>query len=144
MPTPPIVKIGAWEGLSFIGCILFSRGATNHLGDPYGLKNTEICELTRVALKEHVTPVSRIVMIALRMMFRQNPKLRLVISFADPNHGHVGAIYQASNWIYLGQTPASPLFIDKTGRQWHSRQVSRIGVSRQYGSLRATGYPEDI
>lgn len=136
MPTPPVLRIGVWESGQFIGVVLFSRGATNNLGKPYGLANTEICELTRVALNVHKTPVSRIIAIALRMLRSSNPGVRLCVSFADPNEGHHGGIYQAGNWLYAGATGAAPKFRDARGRVWHSRQVSRTGVKRQYGEVR--------
>lgn len=136
MPTPPIIKVGAWEDGRYIGCVLFSRGAANNLGRPYGLKNTEVCELTRVALDTHCAPVSRIIAIALRMVKALAPGLKLCVSFADMNQNHHGGIYQAGNWLYAGQTEPAPKFLDRTGRLWHSRQVSRTGVSRQYGTLR--------
>lgn len=137
MPTPPIVKIGVWEDAQFIGCVLFSRGANNNLGKPYGLDCTEVCELTRVALREHKTPVSRICAIALKMMLKTSPGLKLCVSYADPNQGHAGGIYQAGNWIYCGQTASDAKFIDKNGRAWHSRQVSASGYKREFGELRA-------
>lgn len=136
MPTPPLVKIGVWEHGQYIGCVLFSRGANNNLGKPYGLLTTEVCELTRVALTSHSTPVSRIVAIALRMLRRHADGLRLCISFADPNEGHTGGIYQAGGWIYVGQSPPSQKYIDKHGREWHQRQVSVSGIKPQYGTLR--------
>lgn len=98
LPTPPLVKIGVWESGRFIGCVLFGRGANNNMYKPYGLTVTEACELVRVALHRHVAPVSKIVGIALRFLRKSNPGLRLVVSYADPNEGHTGAIYQAMNW----------------------------------------------
>ena len=136
LPTPPLVKIGVWEDGRYIGCVLFSRGATNHLGDPYGLSALEVCELTRVALADHASPVSRIVAIAIRMLRKHAPGLRLIVSFADPNHGHTGSIYQAGGWLYCGATSTSHKFRDAKGRVWHGRQVSSNGVKRQYGTLR--------
>ena len=50
MPATKLVKIGVWEYGKFIGVVIFSRGAAPHLGDPC-LPQTDICELTRVALK---------------------------------------------------------------------------------------------
>ena len=70
------------------------------------------------------------------MMCRQNPRLRLIVSFADPNHGHHGGIYQASGWIFAGQTPPTYKYIDRRGRVWHQRQVSVTGIKPQYGTLR--------
>jgi hypothetical protein len=136
MPTPPVVKIGCWESHQFIGCILFSRGANNNLCRRYRLRITEICELTRVALSQHQAPTSRLVRIALRLLQTTNSGLRLVVSYADPNHGHHGGIYQALGWICDGHTEADFAAIDQRGRRWHSRQVSRTGVKRQYGSYR--------
>ncbi len=136
MPTPPLVKIGAWEDGRYIGCVLFSRGANNHLGLPYGLTTTEVCELTRVALGSHQTPTSRIVSLALRFLRRRSDGLRLCVSYADPNQGHHGGLYQAGGWIYVGDTPRGWLYRATDGRVWHQRQVSVSGVKPQYGTLR--------
>jgi hypothetical protein len=76
------------------------------------------------------------VRLAVTMVTQQNPGLRLLVSYADPNHGHHGGIYQALGWLYDGQTGADFAAIDCHGRRWHSRQVSRTGVKRQYGVLR--------
>lgn len=120
LPTGKLVKIGAWEDEKFIGVVIFSRGASPHLGTALDLDQTEVCELTRVALREHVAPVSQIVAQALRFLKENNPGLRAVISFADPKEGHHGGIYQAGNWIYTGQSnPVTEYFID--GRWRHTR-----------------------
>src|SRR5262245_61554383 len=136
MPTPPLVKVGVWERGAFIGCVLFSRGANKSLGTPFGLASTEVCELSRVALRQHDAPVSRIVSVAVKLLRRHCPGLRLLVSFADPEHGHVGAVYQAMNWIYLGETEPSRVFVDGRGRRWHPRMVSASGVKRVYGAPR--------
>ncbi len=136
LPTPPLVKIGAWEDGQFIGCVIFSRGANNNLCKPYMLTITQASELARVALARHRTPTSRIIRIATRLLAQANPGLRLLVSYADPNHGHHGGLYQALGWVYDGDTHADYVAIDRTGRRWHSRQVSKTGMNRQYGILR--------
>ena len=65
MPCPPYNVLGCWEDRRFIGSILFSRGAGSNMLRPFGLTAIEGCELTRVALTDHATPVSRIVTIAI-------------------------------------------------------------------------------
>lgn len=102
VPAGSTIKIGAWENGKYIGVVIFSRGATPEIGSPYGLKQTEICELTRVALTKHITPVSRIMALAFKFLKRQAPGLRMVVSFADAAQGHHGGIYQATNWTYCG------------------------------------------
>jgi hypothetical protein len=138
MPPPPRVTIGAWEDDRFIGVIIFSRGACQNLLMPYGLKTTEGCELTRVAMRDHVTPISRMLAIAIKMLRKLSPGLRLIVSFADPNEGHHGGIYQAGNWIYTGTSPGSAKYVDSSGRTWHPRQVTKAGITRQFGELRRT------
>lgn len=137
MPTPPVIKIGAWEDGQFIGGVLFSRGANKNLGSFAGLRATEVCELTRVALSNHQSFVTQIVASAISFLSAKSPGVRLIVSYADPNQGHIGSIYQAGNWIYAGRTPDSYLYKDKRGRVWHQRQVSKSGVKPQYGELRA-------
>lgn len=120
LPTGKVVKFGVWEGGKFIGSVLFSRGASPHLGRTLELDQTEVCELTRVALTKHVAPVSQIVSQAIRLLKKSSPGLRAVVSFADPKEGHKGGIYQAGNWIYTGQSNSVvEYFIN--GRWRHTR-----------------------
>jgi len=125
--------VGAWESQRFIGVVLFGRGANRNLSKPYGLSETECCELVRVALASHATPVSRVVAIAVRFLRKNNPKLRLIVSFADPNHGHVGGIYQAGNWVYTGRSTDSEAYQAPNGSILHKRQVSSTGAKQEYG-----------
>ncbi len=136
LPTPPLTKIGVWEDGAFIGVIIYSRGSTNNLGKPYDLSIIEVCELTRVALSSHKTPVSKMLAFSLKMLKSSAPGLRLVVSFADPEEKHHGGIYQATNWIYGGQSVAYDKFIDVKGRVWHPRQVSSSGYKKMYGEYR--------
>ena len=136
LPVPPLVIFGVWERSKFIGVVIFSRGASSALGAPYGLGQTEVCELTRVALNDHEAPVSQIVAQAIKELRKQSPKLKLIVSFADPAEGHHGGIYQAGNWVFAGTSRESPVYFDRSGRKWHSRQVSVKGVNTQFGAVR--------
>ncbi len=100
-PAAPVALYGVYDP-DFVGAVVFGRGATPEIGKPFGLDQADLCELTRVALTRHQTPTSKIVAVALRLLRRDRPHLRLVVSFADTAQGHVGTIYQASNWLYLG------------------------------------------
>ncbi len=134
MPRSKLVKIGAWENNKFIGVVIFGLGATSKLCSPYGLDQTKGCELVRIALSKHVTPVTKIVAISIRFLRNSNPGLRLIVSFADPSEGHHGGIYQGGGWIYTGRTDDC-LFPIIDGKEVHPRQLSRIvkrdGVNRK-------------
>lgn len=120
MPKSKLAKIGVWENSKFIGTVIFGVGATAELVKRFGLTPQEGCELVRIALTKHQTPVSRIIAIALKMVTREFPALRLVVSFADPEQGHVGRIYQASGWYYTGRSQSSEEYI-VNGKRWHGR-----------------------
>ena len=100
-------SIGVWEEGKFIGVVIFAHGGNYQIGAPFGMRAGEVIELVRVALAPHKCEVTRIIKIALAMLRRASPAVRIVISYADPEAGHSGGIYKGGNWIFLGQTPPS-------------------------------------
>jgi hypothetical protein len=133
MPQFKTVKIGVWEDSIFIGVVIFSNGASSKLPKPYGLTMQTCCELTRVALTNHKTEVSRIVSIALKFLKKSNPGLRLVVSFADPHENHNGGIYQAMGWIYSGVSATSTIYYNSKGEEYHPRNVGSYNGYDKFG-----------
>lgn len=127
LPAGKLVKVGAWERGKFIGVVLFGRGATPNLGRPYNLGQDECVELVRIALTKHDAPVSRISSLAIKFLSRSNPKLRLIVSFADQSQGHHGGIYQAGNWIYNGQGDPAKFYMIR-GKLTHPRSIGAKGL----------------
>lgn len=136
MPTGKIVKIGVWEDNKFVGCVLYSYGANNNAAKSFKLLQTECCELTRVALNKHKTPVSKILSISLKLLRKHSPGIKLVFSYADKsNQGHHGGIYQANGWIYLGERKTSnkgAYYIIK-GKKIHGRSArAKYGNEKKF------------
>ena len=131
MPAGKLVRLGVWESKRFVGVILFGTGANRHLASPFGLKMTEACELVRVALapgREH--PTSKALSLSLRMLHRQSPDLKVIVSYADTKEGHLGVIYQATNWIFLGASSQS--YLKVCGKVEHPRSLyDRYGRNGQ-------------
>lgn len=122
MPNSKLVRIGVWENGRFCGAILYGVGANRHIARPFSLEMTEVCELVRVALAPHrAHPTSQCVAISLRLLRRQSPGLQLVVSFADSGQGHLGTIYQAGGWLYLGASLQS--YIKVRGEVVHPRTL---------------------
>jgi hypothetical protein len=60
---------------------------------------------------------------------REMPGIRLIVSYADLNHGLVGKIYQASNWVCVGET-GNEADIVLNGKLTHPRTInSKYGTS---------------
>lgn len=95
---------GVWENKEFKGAIVFGCGSGNSTnGKQYGLATAfQMAELTRVALRQHIAPVSQMLAICIRLIKKRYPALQLLVSFADCAQNHYGGIYQASGWIYVG------------------------------------------
>lgn len=125
VPGSKIFKVGVNEGGKFIGVVLFSRGANANMGKHFGMDTTEVIELSRVALTKHETPVSRILKIAVKIMSKHNPGVKLVFSYADEtNQGHTGGIYRADNWMYLGKRTTIGGHYYLNGKFTHRRSIS--------------------
>ena len=61
---------------------------------------------------------------------KQNTEAEVIISYSDLHQGHEGTIYKASNFINIGQSPASKvLMVD--GREFHGRSMNN--KHRPYG-----------
>lgn len=138
IPSSKLVKIGAWEDGKFIGVVIYSYGANNHIGSPYGLVQQQCVELTRIALKAHQSPVSRILAISLRMLKKEFPGLRLIVSYADAEQGHHGGIYQANGWIYTGKATGDDMYM-VNGVKTHPKTVFDRYGTRSIPALRAKG-----
>ena len=139
MPAGKLVKIGVWEDNKFIGVVIYGLGATPNLSKPYGLTMTECCELVRIALTRHVSPVSRIMAISFKILKKACPGLKLIVSFADANQNHHGGIYQASNWIFCGQS-AGDIFYEKDGKLHHGRSLVAKFGTRSKDFAQSRGY----
>lgn len=139
MPVGKLVKIGVWEHGKFIGVLLFGYGACQNGHKFYDLPQTEVCELVRVALTTHESPVSRILTIAMKLLKRKCPGLRIVFSYADGDQGHHGGIYAANGWIYSGLTndgkKQTPYYIIH-GQERHGRSLASLGYKQNLAWLR--------
>lgn len=83
----------------------------------------EVCELTRIAITDHTTAVTRILKIAINFLKSKCAGIRLIVSYADPEQGHVGGIYQGANWVYVGRTQGGTAQIQIHGKRYHKKSV---------------------
>lgn len=100
---PPIsFAYGAYVDNVLLGCVTFGVPASRHLqisacpGNP-----TNVIELNRLWLDD-VLPTNSESWFVSRALKLLPP--RIVVSYADPVHGHLGYIYRALNFYYAGWT----------------------------------------
>ena len=83
------------RGICTFGCPVSSGLRVGLCGPEYA---EHVLELNRLCCDEIKNGASFLIGNSLRML----PKPSVVVSFADTDQGHVGYVYQATNWIYTG------------------------------------------
>ena len=106
------------------GVICYGSGAGDKVAKHFNMKQGQCCELVRVALNGKQETTSKAVSLSLKILKSQNPLIKLVYSYADVDQNHFGTIYQATNWIYLGQSNVYSAGFIINNKQTHRRSVS--------------------
>jgi hypothetical protein len=108
------------------GVILYGTGANNNISNEYNLNKGEVIELVRVALNGKQESTSKCLAISLKLIKKDLPLIKIIVSYADKDQNHNGIIYQATNWIYIGTS-----MLNKTdsswvvkGKRYHGRVIS--------------------
>ena len=97
---PISYAFGAYSNGELLGVVTFGTPASSPLREGVAGKewSGSVLELNRLCCISAKNMASLLVGAALRML----PKPSLIVSYADTSQGHVGYIYQATNFIYTG------------------------------------------
>lgn len=106
------------------GVILYGGGANNNMPKSFGKNAGEVLELVRVALNGKQETTSKAVAMSLKHLHKENPLCEIVVSYADHRQKHLGTIYQATNWIYVGKTITSDTQYFYKGKWTHERTIN--------------------
>ena len=130
LPGGTCLAFGTFICNRLLGALTFGVGPTNAHRLVEGATRQDCLTLTRLWLSDELpgNSESRTLGVAVRSL-RKHTAVKFVISYADPSQGHVGTIYQASNWLYTGLSQATPLYDIGDGIVRHSRSLSHA-----YGS----------
>ena len=95
------------EELKLIGCVIY--------GNPVGfrvvksiseeLTDSDVLELKRLWIEDgYGSNIESWFISQSFKWLKENTDIKALISYADPKEGHAGTIYQATNWIYQGNS----------------------------------------
>lgn len=130
MPCTPF-GYNVYENNEWCGCIIYGRGANFNIAKPFDMVQGQVIELTRMAMNGKQSCTSKALSLSLKLVKKSCPIAKLVVSYADTEQGHIGTIYQATNWIYLGDTGISHVYIDPAdGKPKHKKSLYE-----KYGNL---------
>jgi hypothetical protein len=98
-------RFGLFENGELLGCIIYGKPASNAVckgicGKDYaGL----VLELTRLWISDNSSKNAESFLISHSIKMIPS-KFKIIVSYAEKDIGHIGIVYQASNWIYTGLT----------------------------------------
>jgi len=61
----------------------------------------------------------------IKLLKKDNPKIKAIISFADSTQGHEGIVYKATHFYYCGKTGKATFYLDQDGRLRHPHQCGQ-------------------
>jgi len=126
------------ENNEFCGCIVFGLGANNNLAKSLNCNQGEIIELVRMALNGKQESTSKALSISLRLIKKDIPLCKAIISYADESQNHKGIIYQATNWLYLGESISHSAIDPEDNKIKHTRILFS-----KYGTTKGLQYVQD-
>lgn len=71
----------------------------------------------------------------MKQLHKDNTLCDIVVSYADHRQRHLGTIYQATNWIYIGKTITSDTQYFYKGKWTHERTIN---AQKNKDELKAT------
>lgn len=137
LPGGTQMSFGVFNGDRLQGALTIGVGPANVHRLVHGADRADCGTLTRLWLSDELpwNSESRVIGIVLRAL-KNHTEIKFLVSYADPAAGHVGYVYQATNWTYTGLSDATPLYQVGSDHPRHARTVSsRYGTrSAEYFS----------
>lgn len=137
-PPSATFVLGAFLKSRLLGIIVYGTGASPYLITAAfdNLDRKEGWELVRLFAWDWAPKNIESYLIGRSFAYieKHRPDIRCVVSFADPGQGHMGTIYQATNWIYTGTT-AGQYYAKIDGKLVHSRTYNELPLDERHELL---------
>lgn len=128
-PGATSVALGLYVDDVIAGVITFGTVPKNNASAICGAKHgSRVMELTRLALYDWPPKNSESWFIsrAFAWLRENRPDIAIIVSYADGSVGHVGTIYQATNFIYTGASTNDYVYQCDNGDVLHPRTTGRM------------------
>jgi hypothetical protein len=124
LPGGTKLAFGVFVGERLLGAATMGVGPFLGYSLVEGARPKDCITLTRLWLSDELPKNSESHVLGIIISgLRKNTGLKFVLSYTDPAAGHIGTIYQSTNWIYTGFSSATPLY-EIDGTIHHSRSFA--------------------
>jgi hypothetical protein len=101
-----------YDGDKMIGASFFGRMAMANQWKKFGEVESDVIELRRLCCIDNTPKNTESYFIGSMLKWlKKNTQIKVVVSYADAEHGHSGTIYKASNFTYNGFTKGSKVIM---------------------------------
>ena len=140
MPPAAIACFGVFDDGELVGAEVITAGARHAHRLFAGAEPGAVATLARLWLVDELpkNAESRVLAVTVKLL-RRSRDIRALISYADPAAGHVGTIYQAAGWSYLGQNPPARYLDFGDGTLRHPRSTFSTYGTSSLSLLRSRG-----
>jgi hypothetical protein len=116
-------SFGLYDDDVLIGAAVFGKLAMANTWKKYGKCETDVIELRRLCLIDNTKKFSESYFISRCIKWlKQNTKIKIIVSYADPEYGHLGIIYQASNFTLIGKSSPGKVIL-WNGKKYHDKAI---------------------
>ena len=106
-----------------IGAMIYGSLGMANAWKKYATAPGDVVELRRLVLVDDTPANAESFFIAKTLRWlKQHTNIKTVVSYADPNHGHSGIVYKASNFRHQGMT-AKGRVIKWGDKQYHDKAI---------------------
>lgn len=106
-----------------VGAMIYGKLAMANAWKKYGDSVDEVMELRRLVLVDDTPKNSESYFIGRTLRWlKANTKVKTLVSYADPNYGHSGVIYRATNFEHVGMTAPGKVIV-WNGKKYHDKAI---------------------
>lgn len=108
---------------NMVGAMIYGKLGMANAWKKYGDDPNEVMELRRLVLVDDTPKNSESFFIGYTLRWlKRNTPVRTVVSYADPNYGHSGVIYRATNFEHVGMTSPGRVIMYR-GKKYHDKAI---------------------
>lgn len=114
---------GMYDGDTLIGAMIYGKLAMANAWKKYGASADEVLELRRLVLIDDTKRNAESFFIGKTLKWlKKNTQVKTIVSYADPNYGHAGVIYKATNFEHVGMTSPGRVILWE-GKKYHDKAI---------------------
>ena len=106
-----------------VGAMIYGKLGMANAWKKYGNSIDEVMELRRLVLVDDTPKNSESYFIGRTLRWlKAHTAVTTIVSYADPNYGHSGVIYRATNFEHVGMTAPGKVII-WNGKKYHDKAI---------------------